>query len=141
MNYFVDHQKKRIHLKRFVGDRCGFMDTPTQKREFIDKKSYIEQLEEQNSYINCPYCQSIQKMNEQLCFTCFEIRHRRNEKELTYQKKLSLAFLLFFWALKWNSLDAYIFLINIERMKKKIQRLINTADRNRRSDNRSQFPL
>ena len=64
MDYFVDHQKKRIHLKRFAGDRCDFMDTPTGEREFTNKKSSIEQLEEQNSYMNCPFCQSIQTLSQ-----------------------------------------------------------------------------
>jgi len=40
------------------------MDTPTEEREFMDKNSYIEQLKEQNSYMNCPYYQSIQILNQ-----------------------------------------------------------------------------
>lgn len=63
MNYFVDHQKKRIHLKRFAGDRCSFIDTPIEEREFTDKQSYIEQLKEQKSYMNCPYCRSVQALS------------------------------------------------------------------------------
>lgn len=60
LNYFVDHKKKRIHKKQYAGDRCGFVGTPADKREFIDCEKYIEQLEKQEAYEKCPYCQSIQ---------------------------------------------------------------------------------
>ena len=60
MHYFVDHKKKRIHQRQFAGDRCGFVETPVEKREFTDSADYIEQLEEKDSYECCPYCQSVQ---------------------------------------------------------------------------------
>ncbi|MDN7241564.1 hypothetical protein QWY14_07155 [Planococcus sp. N028] len=65
MNYFVDHQKKRIHKKQYAGDRCGFVGTPTDKREFIDCEEYVEQLEKQEAYEKCPFCQSLQLSVEQ----------------------------------------------------------------------------
>lgn len=60
LNYFVDHKNKRIHKKQYAGDRCGFLGTPASEREFIDCEKYIKQLEIQESYKKCPYCQSIQ---------------------------------------------------------------------------------
>ena len=60
MHYFVDHKKKKIHQRQFAGDRCGFIETPVEKREFTDRAEYIEQLEEKDSYEFCPYCQTAQ---------------------------------------------------------------------------------
>ncbi|MBD8014741.1 hypothetical protein H9630_07880 [Planococcus sp. Sa1BUA13] len=63
MYYFIDHKKKQIHQRQFAGDRCGFVETPVEKREFTDEVEYIEQLEEKNSYEFCPYCQSAQTIS------------------------------------------------------------------------------
>ena len=63
MYYFIDHKKKKIHQRQFAGDRCGFVETPVEKREFTDRADYIEQLEEKNSYEFCPYCQSVQTIS------------------------------------------------------------------------------
>lgn len=60
MRYFVDHAKKRIHKRQFVGDRCGFVDTSIDEREFTDSAIYIERLEEQERYEKCQYCKSAQ---------------------------------------------------------------------------------
>ncbi|TWT06691.1 hypothetical protein FQV26_02450 [Planococcus sp. CPCC 101016] len=63
MHYFVDHKKKRIHQRQFAGDRCGFVETPVEKREFTDRAEYIEQLEERDSYEFCPHCQTAQMIS------------------------------------------------------------------------------
>ncbi len=60
MHYFVDHQKKKIHQRQFAGDRCGFVDTPIEKREFTDCVEYISQLESEDHYEYCLQCQSVQ---------------------------------------------------------------------------------
>ena len=60
MYYFVDHKKRRIHQRQFAGDRCGFVETPVEKREFTDRAEYIKQLEKQDSYEFCPHCQAAQ---------------------------------------------------------------------------------
>lgn len=60
MYYFVDHKKKKIHQRLFAGDRCGFVETPVEKREFTDRADYIEQLKKKNSYEFCPHCQQVQ---------------------------------------------------------------------------------
>lgn len=63
MFYFIDHKKRKIHQRQFAGDRCGFVETPVEKREFTDQAEYIEQLEQQGSYEFCPHCQSVQIIN------------------------------------------------------------------------------
>ncbi|MGH2316627.1 hypothetical protein ACRC6Q_02610 [Planococcus sp. SE5232] len=63
MHYFVDHKKKKIHQRQFAGDRCGFVETPVEKREFTDRADYIEQLEEEDSYEFCPHCQTAQTIS------------------------------------------------------------------------------
>lgn len=60
MQYFVDHKHKRIHQRHDAGDRCGFAETPVEKREFTDSLSYIEGLEENRKYLKCPYCRTVQ---------------------------------------------------------------------------------
>lgn len=60
MHYFVDHKKKKIHQRQFAGDRCGFVETPVEKREFTDRADYIEQLEKKDSYEFCSHCQQVQ---------------------------------------------------------------------------------
>ena len=60
MKYLIDHLTKTIHLREYAGDRCGFADTPIEKREFTDSESYIESLVQQKGYRKCPYCPSIQ---------------------------------------------------------------------------------
>ncbi|MGK7376766.1 hypothetical protein ACSFXN_02920 [Planococcus sp. 1R117A] len=47
MQYFIDHKRKQIHQRQYAGDRCGFTETPVEKREFTNSFSYIEQLEEE----------------------------------------------------------------------------------------------
>lgn len=63
MHYFVDHKKKRIHQRQFAGDRCGFVETPVEKREFTDQAEYVEQLGEKDSYEFCPHCQTVQSIS------------------------------------------------------------------------------
>ncbi len=60
MYYFVDHKKKKIHLRQFAGDRCEFVDTPVEYREFTDRVDYITQLEKKHHYKRCDHCQSVQ---------------------------------------------------------------------------------
>ncbi|WP_142826852.1 hypothetical protein [Planococcus soli] len=60
MHYFVDHKKKKIHQRQFAGDRCGFVETPVEKREFTNQADYIEQLESKDLYEFCPHCQQAQ---------------------------------------------------------------------------------
>ncbi|WP_181313665.1 hypothetical protein [Planomicrobium soli] len=60
MNYFIDHKKKQIHQRQHAGDRCGFVETPVNKREFTDSAAYIEQLITQKMYSMCVYCRSVQ---------------------------------------------------------------------------------
>lgn len=62
MKYFIDHAKKKIHRKQYVGDRCGFIDTSIEKREFTDSVIYIERLEGQEQYKTCQYCKSAQSI-------------------------------------------------------------------------------
>lgn len=66
MTYFVDHLKKQIHRQQFAGDLCGFLTTPIEKREFTDSQTYIQRLEENNVYTECPYCQSFQMLPEEV---------------------------------------------------------------------------
>ncbi|ANU09818.1 hypothetical protein A1A1_05207 [Planococcus antarcticus DSM 14505] len=61
--YFVDHKKKKIHKRQFAGDRCGFIETPVENREFTDRADYIEQLEKKDSYEYCLHCQSVLTMS------------------------------------------------------------------------------
>ncbi|WP_088008116.1 hypothetical protein [Indiicoccus explosivorum] len=60
MAYFVDHDQKKIHWKSFAGDRCGFIGTPAEQREFTDSSAYVEELMQERSYRRCPYCKSMQ---------------------------------------------------------------------------------
>lgn len=63
MDYFIDHEKKKIHRKRYAGDRCGFVRTPIEKREFTDSSSYVDSLLAGQAYSECPHCQSAQFLN------------------------------------------------------------------------------
>ncbi|WP_195913986.1 hypothetical protein [Planomicrobium sp. YIM 101495] len=58
MKYFIDHLEKRIHLRQFAGDACGFIDTPIEKREFSDEEDYFTQLVVEESYTICAHCRS-----------------------------------------------------------------------------------
>lgn len=56
MKYFIDHKEKRIHLRQFVGDSCGFIDTPVSQREFSDEEDYVERLISSEAYFVCEQC-------------------------------------------------------------------------------------
>lgn len=58
MQFFIDHKYRKIHQRQFAGDRCGFVETPVEKREFTDSQDYIVKLENHERYKVCPYCQS-----------------------------------------------------------------------------------
>lgn len=58
MQFFIDHKYRRIHQRQFAGDRCGFVETPVEEREFTDSEDYIGQLENRELYEVCPHCQS-----------------------------------------------------------------------------------
>lgn len=60
MGYFVDHRTKRIHHSQFAGDRCGFLQTPVEKREFTDEMEYVDSLADKKEYQLCPHCQTAQ---------------------------------------------------------------------------------
>jgi len=59
MQYFIDHKHKRIHERQYAGDRCGFVETPVEKREFTDSLTYIERLEGEREYLKCPHCRTV----------------------------------------------------------------------------------
>ena len=42
MKYLIDHLTKTIHQRGNAGDRCGFLNTPIEKREFTNSESYRE---------------------------------------------------------------------------------------------------
>lgn len=58
MKYFIDHLQKKIHLRQFAGDRCGFTETPVEQREFSDAEDYVAQLVAEESYTICTHCHS-----------------------------------------------------------------------------------
>lgn len=60
MTFFIDHNKKKIPLQKFAGDRCGFVGTPASKREFTNCPNYVEVLKAENLYKRCPHCTSVQ---------------------------------------------------------------------------------
>lgn len=60
MTYFVDHKNKKIHDQRFAGDKCGFLDTPIDKREFTAVEEYIKKLEVKEGFAFCSHCQTPQ---------------------------------------------------------------------------------
>ncbi|MDN7227282.1 hypothetical protein QWY22_03405 [Planococcus liqunii] len=62
MKYLIDHATKTIHQRVYAGDRCGFITTPIEKREFEDCPVYIESLQIQKGYSICPHCTSVQLM-------------------------------------------------------------------------------
>ena len=62
MAYFIDHNRKRIHWKGFAGDKCGFIDTPVDQREFTDSPDYIDELLSDGAYKRCPHCRSVQML-------------------------------------------------------------------------------
>ncbi|TWT13254.1 hypothetical protein FQV28_02940 [Planomicrobium sp. CPCC 101079] len=59
MTFFIDHNKKSIHLQKFAGDRCGFIGTPVSEREFTNCPKYVERLKRESRYNRCPYCTSV----------------------------------------------------------------------------------
>ncbi|AQQ54830.1 hypothetical protein [Planococcus lenghuensis] len=58
MDYFIDHVQKKIHRKLYAGDRCGFLKTPVEQREFTASSSYVNSLRGEQRYSECPHCQS-----------------------------------------------------------------------------------
>lgn len=60
ITYFVDHKNKKIHDQRFAGDKCGFLDTPIEEREFTAVGEYIKELELKEGFALCSYCQTPQ---------------------------------------------------------------------------------
>ncbi|SDN98644.1 hypothetical protein SAMN04488053_105110 [Alkalicoccus daliensis] len=58
VRFFVDHHKQRIHRKVCAGDSCDFNDSPAEKREFTDSKSYVTDLEEKKGYSKCSHCET-----------------------------------------------------------------------------------
>lgn len=66
MRYFIDHENRKIHIRIYAGDRCGFNDTPPEKREFTSSDPYITDLEKNRSYQKCIHCEgvSISPVNE-----------------------------------------------------------------------------
>lgn len=59
MSYFIDHKHKLIHRKLFAKDRCGFIGTPVDLREFTNSLEYISELQEEKHYSKCPHCQGM----------------------------------------------------------------------------------
>ena len=43
-----------------AGDKCGFVETPIDKREFTDSEDYIKSLENDKTYELCEHCQTVQ---------------------------------------------------------------------------------
>ena len=64
MKYLIDHLTKTIHQRGNAGDRCGFLHTPIEKREFTNSESYIESLQTEKGYTRCPYCKTIQILTD-----------------------------------------------------------------------------
>jgi hypothetical protein len=62
MDYFIDHQKKTIHQRKFAGDRCEFTDTPVQFREFNSSLQYADDLVRNQNYTKCPHCKTAQSI-------------------------------------------------------------------------------
>lgn len=60
MTFFIDHNKKKVHLQKFAGDRCGFVGTPASKREFTNCPKYVDLLKAEKQYKRCPHCTSVQ---------------------------------------------------------------------------------
>jgi hypothetical protein len=70
VKYLIDHATKTIHQRVYAGDRCGFITTPIEKREFKDCIAYIESLQTQQGYTICPHCTTVQLMaNREEIFT------------------------------------------------------------------------
>ncbi|PPA69519.1 hypothetical protein C4B60_13275 [Jeotgalibacillus proteolyticus] len=59
MKYFIDHKKKRIHHSQHAGDKCEFVTTPIEKREFTTDLSYVEKLVHKSNYSKCPHCREV----------------------------------------------------------------------------------
>ncbi|MGI2328000.1 hypothetical protein [Planococcus sp. YIM B11945] len=64
LQFFIDHKKKKIHQRQYAGDRCGFVETPVDRREFTNSVAYIERLEMHSEYLVCPYCRSLQVLTD-----------------------------------------------------------------------------
>ncbi|MGI2328252.1 hypothetical protein [Planococcus sp. YIM B11945] len=60
MMYFIDHNKKSIHLQKFAGDRCGFIGTPVKKREFTNCPIYVVRQIKEKEYNRCSQCATVQ---------------------------------------------------------------------------------
>lgn len=60
MQFFIDHKYKKIHQRMLAGDKCGFVETPIDKREFTDSEDYIKSLENEKTYELCEHCQTVQ---------------------------------------------------------------------------------
>lgn len=60
MQFFIDHKYKKIHQRIYAGDKCGFVKTPIDKREFTDAEDYVKSLEDDRRYELCEYCQTVQ---------------------------------------------------------------------------------
>ena len=60
MQFFIDHKYKKIHQRIYAGDRCGFVKTPIDKREFTDSEAYIRNLEDDKRYEFCKHCETVQ---------------------------------------------------------------------------------
>lgn len=60
MPYFIDHNKKSIHQQKFAGDRCGFVGTSIEKREFTNCPNYVDLLVKEQNYKRCAHCESFQ---------------------------------------------------------------------------------
>ena len=60
MQFFIDHKYKKIHRRIYAGDRCGFVETPIDKREFTNAEDYKKSLEIEGTYELCEFCQTVQ---------------------------------------------------------------------------------
>ncbi|MGI2328176.1 hypothetical protein [Planococcus sp. YIM B11945] len=69
MKYLIDHLTKTIHHRGYAGDRCDFLDTPIDKREFSGDEAYIERLKTDRGYINCLFCKTFQSLSSKHEFT------------------------------------------------------------------------
>lgn len=56
MKYLIDHSKTVIHEVKFVESRCEVSSVT----EATDSAADIKNYEIKNSYIQCPYCRSIE---------------------------------------------------------------------------------
>lgn len=59
MKYLVDHNSKFVHELKYATDRCKVHTTFDGPKEYTDSPDYISQLEEEKSYMKCPYCHEV----------------------------------------------------------------------------------